>query len=361
MVRAIHKRRRMLFVGSVCAIIASCIMYRNFRESWPLTVEKFLCEVKYALLAGKEILYDWINAKMNKNDCSLQSGRIAIITGGSRGIGFEVVQMLLELDMEVIIACRTPSAGEKAILKIRESGVNTGRAKVYKLDNASLESVRQFAGEIKKDYKQIHILINNAGVMFCPYQETEDGFEQQWAVNYLSHFLLTALLLPLLKAGGTPEKSARIVNVTSCAQMLGKMNFIDINHKNKFISGYAYAQSKLAQEIFTKGLQNLLNEKEYRVQVYSVHPGLVYTELFIHSYVWRYKLLFQPFFKTPKQGAISIVYAAANENVENSGGIYISNCRPSPVHPDALNLSIQTKLFDLSLQQVQLNDFFQHV
>lgn len=351
----------MLFIGSLCAIIASGFIYRNFRESWPIAVEKFLCEVKYALLANKEMLYDWINAKMNKNECSPQSGRIAIVTGGSRGLGFEVVQMLLELDMEVIIACRTPSAGEKAILKIKESGVDTGKAKVYKLDNASLESVRQFAAEIKKDYKQIHILINNAGVMFCPYKETEDGFEEQWSVNYLSHFLLTALLLPLLKTGGTPEKSARIVNVTSCAHLLGKINFNDINHKNKFITGYAYAQSKLAQVIFTNGLQNLLNEKEYPVQVYSVHPGLVFTELFIHSYVWRCKLLFQSFFKTPKQGTISIAYAAVNENVENSGGIYINNCRPSPVHPDALSVSIQTKLFDLSLQQVQLSDFFQYV
>lgn len=67
--------------------------------------------------------------------------------------------------------------------------------------------------------------------MFCPYQETVDGFEEQWAVNYLSHFLLTSLLLPLLKAGGLPEQSSRIVNVTSCAQLLGKTNFNDVNDK----------------------------------------------------------------------------------------------------------------------------------
>ncbi|CAK9825963.1 Dehydrogenase/reductase SDR family member on chromosome X [Anthophora retusa] len=299
--------------------------------------------------------------KSNKNDCSAQTGRIAIVTGGSRGIGFEVVKMFLELDMEVIIACRTPSAGEKAILQIRESGVSTGQAKVYKLDNASLESVRQFAAEIKKDYTQIHILVNNAGIMFCPYEETVDGFEQQWAVNYLSHFLLTALLLPLLKAGGLPQQSSRIVNVTSCAHLLGTINFNDINNKKKFITQYAYAQSKLAQETFSKRLQDLLTAKQFHVQTYSVHPGVVLTELFSYSYIWKLKLLLEYFFKTPRQGAISIAYAAVNKAVENHGGVYISNCRPCKSHPDALNLSIQQKLLELSLQQVQLNDFFQHI
>ncbi|OAD61195.1 Dehydrogenase/reductase SDR family member on chromosome X [Eufriesea mexicana] len=340
----------MLFIGSICAIIASCFMYRNLRQMpCPIVIEQFLYEVKYTLLAAKEIIYAWISTKYNENDCLPQPGRIAIVTGGSRGIGVEVVKMLLELNMEVIIgrtlykfknifsACRTPSAGEKAILQIRESGINSGQAKVYKLDNASLESVKQFATEIKKDYKQIHVLINNAGVMFGPYQETVDGFEQQWAVNYLSHFLLTSLLLPLLKAGGLPEQSSRIINITSCVQLLGKINFNDINEKNKFLTKRAYAQSKLAQEIFTKRLQDLLKKKQYYIQVYSVHPG------------------------TPKQGAISIVYTAVNKAIENCGGLYINNCRPGQVNPDALNSSIQKTLFDISLQQVQLNDFFQYV
>ncbi|CAK9819433.1 Retinol dehydrogenase 12 [Anthophora plagiata] len=351
----------MFFIGSICAIIASGFVYHNFRECCSFMIDKFLCEIKYMLLGVKETMYDWIYMKNNKNDCSAQTGRIAIVTGGSRGIGFEVVKMFLDLDMEVIIACRTPSAGEKAILQIRESGVSTGQAKVYKLDNASLESVRQFAAEIKKDYTQIHILVNNAGVMFCPYEETVDGFEQQWVVNYLSHFLLTALLLPLLKAGGLPQQSSRIINVTSCAHLLGTINFNDINNKKKFITGYAYAQSKLAQASFTKRLQNLLTEKQFHVQTYSVHPGVVLTEIFSNTYIWKLKLLFKRFFKTPRQGAISIAYAAVNKAVENHGGVYISNCRPSKVHPDVLNLSIQQKLLELSLQQVQLNDFFQHV
>ncbi|XP_076175859.1 retinol dehydrogenase 11 [Ptiloglossa arizonensis] len=351
----------MLFIGSVCAIITSVFMYCKHRESWILAMQLFLDEVKYGILGFKEALNDWMNAKYNKNDCSAQTGRIAIVTGGSRGIGVDVVKMLLELDMEVIIACRTPAAGDKTILQIRESGITTGQAKVYKLDNASLKSVREFATEIKKDYKQIHILINNAGVMFCPYEETEDGFEQQWAVNYLSHFLLSALLLPLLKAGGLPQQSSRIVNVTSCAHLLGKINFSDINSKKKFITGRAYAQSKLAQEISTKTLQNLFHEKEYNVQVYSVHPGVIFTDLFVHSAIWKFKSFLKHLLKSPKEGATSIVYAAVNKAIENCGGIYISNCRLSRSNPDALNSSIQQQLLKVSLQQVQLKDFFQYM
>ncbi|KAF3429880.1 hypothetical protein E2986_09757 [Frieseomelitta varia] len=352
----------MLLIGMICAIVASGFMYHNLRRNWPI----FVLDMKYNLLAIKEVLNDLRSSKKNKNNCLPQPGRIAIVTGGSRGIGVEVVKMLLELDMEVIIACRIPSAGEKTILQIRESGVKTGQAKVYTLDNTSLESVKQFATKIKRDYKQIHILINNAGIMFHPYSETVDGFEEHWSVNYLSHFLLTALLLPLLKAGGQPNQVSRIVNVTSCAHLLGKINFHDVNNKyasliNKFLSKCAYAQSKLAQEIFTKGLHHLLKERQHHVQVYSVHPGVVFTELFMNSFIWKYRLLYKLILKTPRQGAISIVYAAVNKAIENHGGMYINNCCPGEVHPDALNSSIQEKLFELSLQQIQLKDFFQYV
>ncbi|XP_003701517.3 retinol dehydrogenase 12-like isoform X1 [Megachile rotundata] len=351
----------MLFLGLIFAIIAIAFMSCIFRKNLSIAFENLVNEILYNLFGMKEAIKDLIFAKCNKNDCLSQPGRIAIVTGGSRGIGVEIVKMLLELDMEVIIACRTPAAGEKTILQIRDSGVNSGKAKVYKLDNASLNSVKQFAAEIKKDYKQIHVLINNAGIMLCPYEETVDGFEHHWAVNYLSHFLLTALLLPLLKAGGNTQQCSRIVNVTSCAHLLGKINFSDINFRNRYIAYKAYAQSKLAQAIFNKRLAALLKEKEYCVQTYSAHPGIVYTEIFENNLLWKVKLVIRLFMKSPRQGATSIVYAAVNKEVENYGGIYIGNCRSSPPHSDVSNLHIQKQLFELSLQQVQLGDFFQYV
>ncbi|XP_033334146.1 retinol dehydrogenase 12 [Megalopta genalis] len=353
----------MMLLGSIFLLIASVLMYRKPEESWPLSLVKLLHHMKFDYLGFKEVLLDWINRKHNKNDCPLQTGRIAIVTGGSRGIGVEIVKMLLELDMEVIIACRTPSAGEEVIQQIRQSGVKNGKAKVYRIDNASLESVKQFAAQIKKDYTEIHVLINNAGIMFTPYSETAEGFEVQWGVNYLSHFLLTILLLPLLKAGGvkSSQQSSRIVNVSSCAHLLGKINFKDINNKHRFITMSAYGQSKLAQVVSTKKLQKLVKEAGYNINVYSVHPGIVCTDLFVHSFIYKYKLLLPFIFKSPRQGATSIVYAAVNKAIENNGGMYISNCLPSPEHPDALDTSIQDKLLDLSLQQVQHKNIFEYM
>lgn len=287
--------------------------------------------------------------------------KVAIVTGGSRGIGASVTKMLLQCNMEVIIACRTPSAGEKLICQIRESGITSGKAKVYQLDNASLKSVREFADKIKQDYKQIHILINNAGIMFPPKNETEDGFEQQWAVNYLSHFLLIALLLPLLKAGSKSEDHSRIVNVSSCAHRAGYMQLDDINFKKRFNTYAAYAQSKLAQIITTIVLQNLFKEKQLGIEIYSVHPGLVATELFNHMSLRNFLSMFTFMIKTPEQGATPIVYAAISEEVKDHGGIYISNCKEESVHSLALDKSIQERLFELSLDQVHLKDFFQYL
>ncbi|XP_078049545.1 retinol dehydrogenase 12 [Augochlora pura] len=353
----------MLLFGSICLLIASVLMYRTSEDSWPLFLVKLFYHMKFNLLGVKGVLDDWANVKHNRNDCPLQTGRIAIVTGGSRGIGVEIVKMLLELDMEVIIACRTPSAGEEVIQQIRQSGIKSGNAKVYKINNDSLESVKEFAAQIKKDYTEIHVLINNAGIMFTPYMETVDGFESQWGVNYLSHFLLTILLLPLLKAGGAKnsQQSSRIVNVSSIAHLPGKINFKDINNKSRFITMNAYAQSKLAQVVSTVKLQKLFKEAGYNINVYAVHPGVVFTDLFIHSFIWKYKSLLRFIIKTPIQGATPIVYAAVNKAIENNGGVYISNCIPSPAHPDALDTSVQDKLLDLSLQQVQHTNIFQYM
>lgn len=306
---------------------------------------------------------DILNARYNKTDLPLVPNKIAIVTGGSRGIGAEIVKKLLQCDMEVIIACRTTTVGEKLILEIRKSGIASGRAKVYKLDNCSLESVREFAKKIKADYDRIHILINNAGVMFCStYRETKDGFEEQWAVNYLSHFLLASLLLPLLKAGGHPDDCSRIINVTSCAHYISDIDFASINNssKNTFCTYAAYGQSKLAQTMFTITLQKLLTDKSLNVLVYSVHPGIVGTDLFKDTMLGRNKWLMIGW-KTPDQGAIPIIYAALNKDIERKGGIYISNCKEAAFPPVALEEQVRKQLFELSLKQVRLNDFFQHL
>lgn len=321
----------------------------------------WLCQIKYYYVGAVYHIHDIFNFRHNKIDLPSKPGKVAIVTGGSKGIGAKVVKKLLQCDMEVIIACRSIDAGEKLILEIRKSGIITGRAKVYKLDNSSLESVREFAKQIKTAYDKIHILINNAGVMFIDYKKTEDGHEEQWAVNYLSHFLLTSLLLPLLKAGGCPDECSRIVNVTSCAHDLGiiDVNYINLHSKETFCTHASYGQSKLAQTMFTLTLQKLLKCRSLNVLVYCVHPGIVKTDLFKGT-ILNNKWLTTTW-KTPDQGATPVIYAAVSKDIEKKGGLYISNCKELATPPLARRKDIQQQLFELSLKQVHLKKFFQYL
>lgn len=133
--------------------------------------------------------------------------------------------------------------------------------------------------------------------MFTPYSETQDGFEEQYAVNYLSHFLLTVLLTPLLRKTGTAERCSRVVNVSSCAHLLGEMRFNDVNHRDNFLTYEAYAQSKLAQVLSTKSLAKSFQENHWPIRVNAVHPGLVGTDLFDHSYLRYLKFISNILFK----------------------------------------------------------------
>ncbi|XP_072756155.1 retinol dehydrogenase 12 [Anoplolepis gracilipes] len=346
----------------ICVLVTLGVIYFTSRKMWYTIGLTLLYQIKYHYIGFIYHLDDLFNARYNKTDLPIVPNKVAILTGGSRGIGAEVVKKLLQCDMEVIIACRTTTIGEKLILDIRRSGIARGRAKVYKLDNSSFESVREFVKKIKADYDRIHILINNAAIMFGPYKETIDGFEEQWAVNYLSHFLLTSLLLPLLKAGGIPGDCSRIINITSVAHYISDIDFASINNssKNTFCTQAAYGQSKLAQTMFTITLQKLLIDKLLNVLVYSVHPGIVKTELFKNTLMGKNKwMMFK--WKTPDQGATSIIYAALNKDIERKGGIYISNCKEAAIPSLALEEQIRKQLFELSLKQVQLNDFFQYL
>lgn len=322
-----------------------------------------MCKMKFNFYGFIYWIDDLIHSKHSKLDLPLKPGKTAIITGGSRGIGAAVVKKLLQCDMNVVIACRTISVGENLILQIRKSGVVSGRAKVYKLDNSSLNSVKEFAKKIKEDYDKIHILINNAGIMVPPiYKETEDGFEQQWAINYLSHFLLTSLLLPLLKAGGQPGDCSRIINVTSCAAYMADINFDCINNYRKgiYFTIMAYAQSKLAQMMFAITLQQRLEDRSLNVKTFSVHPGVVNTDLFKNTFIGT-KTSILILTKTPEEGAIPVVYTALDKNLETEGGIYLSNCQKRPIAVQALKKATREQLFELSLKQVKLNDFFQYL
>ncbi|KAK0076579.1 hypothetical protein PV325_005167 [Microctonus aethiopoides] len=335
----------LIVYGSTLALIASIIACTKSLKYWLEMGDEMIISLKYQLLGMKENIMDIVRAKYNKTDFPCKTGCVAVVTGGSRGIGASVVKMLLQCDMNVIIGCRKIKNGEETVKQIRESGVTGGNAVIYELDNSSLGCVKKFANNIKENYEKVHVLINNAGIMFTPYGETSDGFEQQWVVNYLSHFLLTAMLMPLLCNAGTFENSARIINVKS----------------KSFPTKKAYAQSKLAQVIFTRMLQQIFEKKKYPIKIYAVHPGIVNTDLFEHTSIQKLPLFKDIFFKSPDKGAITTVYVAVNKEVENRGGSYFSNCLETAVNPIANDVVTQEKLLHLSLEQTLLTDIFQYL
>ncbi|XP_034249655.1 retinol dehydrogenase 12-like [Thrips palmi] len=323
-------------------------------------VKRIVAEIKYQLvyytLGGAAQLEDFIHAKCNRTDLIDKSGEIAVVTGGSRGIGLHVVRMLLQCNMHVIIGCRNTVAGESAIAALRASGVTQGTIECFKLDTASLASVRSFAKKVVSAHPIIHVLVNNAGIMFVPYSLTEDGIESHQAVNYIGHFVLTQELLPSLeKAGHQSPNKSRIVNVTSCAYAAGTINYSDFNNTEGYIASAAYAQSKLAQLVSTVHMSRLFTENNIPVNVYAVHPGIVNTELFDGTafkkiFPWVPKLLF----KSPEKGAMPIVHAAISPLIENRSGIYISNCRETPVKKHILNPSEGYKLHKFTFDLIKI-------
>ncbi|MDX1495960.1 MAG: oxidoreductase [Salinisphaeraceae bacterium] len=201
-----------------------------------------------------------------------QNGRLVIITGANSGIGFETAVALAGSGAHVIMACRNTQKAETAADAIRK---RHGQAKlsVMKLDISDLDSVRDFAEQVRNQHKQLHLLINNAGVMGGPeISRTRHGFESQFGTNHLGHFALTGLLLPLL----TNTPGSRIVVVSSIAHTKAKngLNLDDPNFENSEYSLFdAYAKSKLANLTFMFELNRRLLSSQYDVRAVGAHPG----------------------------------------------------------------------------------------
>lgn len=202
--------------------------------------------------------------------------KTVIITGGNAGIGKETAIDLARRGARVILACRNSEKGEKAVVEVQAKSGNQNVV-FRQLDLASFESIRQFASKVLQEEPRIDILINNSGVMGCPYTKTKDGFEMQFGVNHLGHFLLTHLLLGRLKEA----PAARIINVSSTAHtFVTGINFDDLNSEKSYTVHSAYFRSKLANILFTRALAKRLAGTS--VTTNSLHPGSVRTELYRH-------------------------------------------------------------------------------
>ncbi|XP_060576274.1 retinol dehydrogenase 12-like [Ruditapes philippinarum] len=280
------------------------------------------------------------------------TGKTVLITGANTGIGKETARDLARRGARVLLACRDIVKAEKAAEDIRRS-TGSDDVVIYNLDLASLTSVRQCAEQVINNEPRLDVLINNAGVMIMPYCKTEDGFEMQFGTNHLGHFLLTNLLLDLLKKSAP----SRIINVSSSAHRMGHINFDDLNGEKSYSRVGAYAQSKAANILFTRELSKRL--KGTGVTANSLHPGLINTELLRHAPLLSRIIGFPvPYlvFKTVAQGAQTTIHCAVSKELDGVSGKYFSDCvikeEASQVQQDDTAL----RLWKISAQMTKITD-----
>jgi NAD(P)-dependent dehydrogenase (short-subunit alcohol dehydrogenase family) len=211
--------------------------------------------------------------KWKEADVPDQSGRVAVVTGANTGIGYQTAAVLAFSGAHVVLAVRDLEKGNAALSRIVAASPQAD-VTLQALDLSSLDSVRAAADALRSAYPRIDLLINNAGVMLTPKQVTKDGFELQFGTNHLGHFALTGLLLGHL----LPVRGSRVVTVSSMGhRMRAAIHFNDLQWERSYNRGAAYAQSKLANLLFTYELQRWLAGKP--TIAVAAHPGSSNTEL----------------------------------------------------------------------------------
>jgi len=282
-------------------------------------------------------------------------GKNVIVTGCNTGIGLETARVLAKIGANVYMACRDQNKTKIAADLIRKEA--KGKVEPMELDLSSLASVRKFVDEFNAKNIPLHVLINNAGVMACPYMKTADGFENQIGTNHLGHFLLTCLLIPRLKEGAP----SRVVAVSSLGHRFGAINFDDLQSEKSYSSIRAYGQSKTANILFAQEL----NKRYSKDGIYanSLHPGTIAsTELaryFVIANLPGFSYLTKSIewvglTKTIPMGASTQVHVATAPEFETVGGKYFSDCNVATAVPHATDEQVANRLWEVSATLVGL-------
>ena len=266
------------------------------------------------------------------------TGKQALVTGASTGLGKETARALASKGAAVTIAARDPAKGEAAAAEIRASTGNRN-IDVAQVELSVPDSVRAFAKTWLAGHGPLHLLINNAGVMACPLTRTAEGWEMQFATNHLGHFLLTNLLAPALKAGAP----GRLVNLSSAGHRFSDVHFDDIHFNSRDYEKWSsYGQSKTANVLFSVELTRRL--APYGITANAVHPGGIQTELGRHLTQADIDALLARVstpgssggikFKTIPAGAATSVWAATSPELDGRGGLYLEDCHIGELKTD---------------------------
>ncbi len=278
------------------------------------------------------------------------TGKVFIVTGANSGIGFESTKAFAMSNAKVVMACRNLEKANEAKEEIIKEFKNADLDIIH-LNLIDFNSIKEFADKVIAKYPKIDVLLNNAGIMTVPYAPTENGLERQIGVNHFGHYYLTMKLLPIINK----TKNSRIVNIASIASRFGKLKpetFIYEKGK-KYSKSRAYAQTKLANLLFTYGLKSRLEEKGSHIEVLAAHPGITKTNLGNHMKAYKNRFvhfMLQYINQDTPKGALPSIRACVDSTAK-SGEYYGPNkffaVRGYPVIEKSTKRSYSKELQDI--------------
>jgi NAD(P)-dependent dehydrogenase (short-subunit alcohol dehydrogenase family) len=289
-----------------------------------------------------------LRSEMLKNN---MNGKICLVTGGTNGIGKSTAQELARMGATVVIVGRDAQKTSHVVQEVRAASRSNSVDSLL-ADLSSEQEVRRLAAEFKSKYSHLHVLVNNAGGFFMRRQLRSDGIEMTFALNHLASFLLTNLLLDTIKASAP----ARIINVSSNAHASGKIEFDNLQGERQY-GPKAYDNSKLANILFTMELARRLEGTG--VTVNTLHPGFVATGFAKNNgkVIAALVSIFAPLVaRSPAKGAKTSIYLASSPSVQGITGEYFFDSQVIPAAPQATDMVVARKLWDVSAEIVHLAD-----
>jgi len=278
-------------------------------------------------------------------------GSVCVVTGASSGVGRATALGLANLGATVVLVCRDPVRGEAAREEVAAAGATSGgQARLEVADLAVQRSVRELAKRLHQRYGRLDVLVNNAGGIFGQRQESHDGIEVTLALNHLAYFLLTNLVVDLLRASAP----SRVVNVASSAHAGARLNLDDLQMRHGYNAQRAYANSKLDNVLFTYELARRLAGTG--VSVNCVHPGTVRSGFGRGgSALFRFGIRFaRPFMLTPEAGADTVIYLASSPEVTGVTGKYFVKRQARPSSADSYDETTARRLWSESATLTRL-------